>query len=761
MRLLLPFFLLLALLVGCIDSSTGSATGKRNNVDYSDRIESLLDVLTVKEKVGQMTQLNLDMVLVGEPYAPVSPARIDTAKLRKVIQEYGVGSMLNTPTNQLITKEAWRALIDTIALETAKTKHQIPMLLGFDAIHGVNYAVDGTLFPQPLGIASTWNTDIARRTAEVTAYEARAAGIPWNFSPAMDIGRNAEWPRLWESFGEDLKMNTDFGLAVIRGYQGPDNDLTDKYRVAACLKHFTGYGIPLSGKDRTPAWIPERYLKEYFLPQYEATAAAGAITAMVTSGEVNGIPVHTDYHLLTEVLKEEYGLEGILVTDWNDIPYLHERHRVSPDFKESVRQSIAAGIDMSMTPVTFEFADALVELVEEGVIPMSRIDDAVRRILYTKERLGLFDQLTFPLSDYPKFGGAEHKAIAKEAALESWILLKNGDAETAPALPLAKNARVLVTGPAANTLQSLNGGWTYTWQGEKADEFGTANNTILKALQQLPGANITYAPGAGFEEAGDLNAAVRAARRADVVVLCLGEASYTEDSGNANDLNLSRAQLDLADAMLASGKPVIVIMAEGRPRIMTPFADRAAAIVVGFYPGMQAADALADLLYGDANFSGRLALTYPSGSNSLTTYDHKSTEDRDVWRSGQSFNPSYEFGSGLSYTTYAYSDLSVDQPTIGADGTVQVSVNVTNTGTRAGKETVQLYVTDLVASITPSARRLRGFEKIDLAPGASQTVTFELPVQDLAFVGRDNEWIVEPGEFKIMVGDQETMLTVE
>ena len=732
----------------------------------SPRIERLLAQMTTKEKIGQMTQLNLDMVLVGEPYAPVSPARIDMAKLRKVVQEYGVGSMLNTPTNQLISTTKWRGLIDTIAAETAKTRLKIPVLIGIDAIHGVNYAEGSTLFPQPLGIAATWNRDLATRTAQVTAYEGRAAGLPWNFSPAMDVGRNPTWARTWESFGEDVYMNIEMGKAVIEGYQGADNDLNDPYHMAACLKHFTGYGAGVSGKDRTPAWVPERYLKEYFLPQYRANVAQGAITAMVNSGEINGIPTHTDRRLLTEVLKNEFGLQGILVTDWNDIPYLNERHRVSPNFKESVRQSILAGIDMSMTPVTFQFADDLLALVEAGAVPMSRIDEAVRRILYTKERLGLFEQMTFPANLYGKFGGPEHAAISKEAALESWILLKNQDV-----LPLNRPTKVLVTGPAATSLQPLNGGWTYTWQGEFSDKYGAQYNTILEAFQRERSMRVNHVPGGNFvlgKESADRTSAermraeaVRAAASADVIVLCVGEASYTEDSGNINDLNISRTQRDLAEALLATGKPVVLVAAQGRPRILGDLAERAAAVVVGFYPGMEGGNALVDLLYGDANFSGRLPLTYPGGSNELVAYDHKYTEDRDVWRSGKSFTPMGEFGTGMSYTTFAYANGRVSQAVAAKDATVTVSVDVTNTGKRAGKAVVQLYSSDLVASITPSVRRLRNFEKVALAPGETKTVSLELPVERLAFVGRDNEWVVEPGDFKLTIGTEVVDFRVE
>ena len=765
-------FFFLALLLACtpkpepVSQVMTDPPSTRLVTDYSERVENLLAQMTTKEKVGQMTQLNLDMVLVGEPYAPVSPARIDPVKLRKVVQEYGVGSVLNTPTNQLISTEKWRGLIDTLAMETAKTRLKIPVLIGIDAIHGVNYAEGSTLFPQPLGIAATWNRDLAQRTAEVTAYEGRAAGLPWNFSPAMDVGRNPSWARTYESFGEDVYMNIEMGTAVIKGYQGEDNTLDDPYHMAACLKHFTGYGAGMSGKDRTPAWIPERYLREYFLPQYEATVKQGAITAMVNSGEINGIPVHTDYHLLTEVLKEDFGMKGLLVTDWNDIPYLNERHRVSPDFKESVRQSVAAGIDMSMTPVTFQFADDLLALVEAGTIPMSRIDDAVRRILYTKERLGLFEQLTFPASRYPKFGGPEHAAISREAATESWILLKNE-----ATLPLGRGQRVLVTGPAATSLQSLNGGWTYTWQGEFADQYGERYNNILEAFQADRSTNVQHAQGGNYtlgESAEDDAAAadrlrreaVTAARNADVIVLCLGEPSFTEDSGNINDLDLPRTQIELAEALLDTGKPVVLVVAEGRPRVLGEIAERAAALVVGFFPGMEGGNALVDLLYGDSNFSGRLPLTYPGGSNELMTYDLKYTEDRDVWRSGKSFTPLGQFGDGLSYTTFAFSNAQISQATAGQNETVTVSVEVTNTGDRAGKVVVPLFSSDLVASITPSMRRLRNFDKVALAPGASTTVRFELPIQQLAFVGRDNEWIVEPGAFTLTVGDQTVDLTV-
>lgn len=723
---------------------------------WSNRVQSLIEQMTLEEKVGQMTQLTVDMICVGDPYAIPNPYQIDESKLNKAITQYGVGSILNVPSNNYPTPADYQQLISQIQNKAASTRLKIPVLYGLDHIHGVTYIKGGTLFPQPLGLACTWNKDMVERMGEITAYESRAAGVPWSFSPAMDIGRNPEWPRLWESFGEDVLMNTVMGSAMLKGFQG--DDVSGKDKIAACLKHFTGYGMPLSGKDRTPAWIPERFLREYYLPQYQEAIDNGAFTIMVNSGEINGIPTHADKHLLTDILRGEMGFEGLLVTDWQDIHYLFDRHHIAKDLKEAVKLAIEAGIDMSMTPVTYDFADLLIELVKEGSISESRIDLSAGRILSVKEALGLFEKTHDPLSEFPNVGSPAHQEVSLETAAESVVLLKN----TNNILPLTKTAKVLVTGPMANSQTTLNGGWTTNWQGDAADINLAEYNTILEGIETLIGKDkVTYVQGSNFDQLTDIEAALKAARKADFIILCLGEYSYCEDSGNLNDLDLPDAQVELAKKLAATGKPVILVITEGRPRIIRPIVPLASAIMVGFFPGPQGGNAIAQLIFGDKNPSGKLALTYPQYSASLVPYDHKGTEDRDVFLSGKSFDPQFKFGEGMSYTTFTYSNLKIRNKEISAYGALEVSVDLKNSGQREGKEAVGVYVSDLTASITPPVKRLRAFEKINLKPGEMQTVTFEIPVQDLAFVGLENKWIVEPGEFKVEIGGLTEMFDVK
>lgn len=724
---------------------------------YQESVEELLSRMTIEEKVGQMTQVTIDVVLVGEPYAPEEPVRIDRVKLERAIDQYQVGSILNTPSGILLDRQQWRNILEAIHARTNETRLKIPVLYGTDAIHGVNYCREATLFPQPFSVAATWNQELAYRIAEITAYESRGAGLPWNFSPALDVGRNPEWPRLWESFGEDVFVNKVMGAATVAGYQGLDP--SQKTKIAACLKHYTGYGQPLSGKDRTPAWIPERYLREYYLPAYRAAIEAGALSVMVNSGEINGVPVHASKELLTDILRGELGFEGLVVSDWQDVIYLHTRHKIAPTMKDAVRMAVEAGLDMSMTPTTFEFADLLLELVKEGTISVERIDESVRRILGVKYALGLFDETLYPLSDYPDFGSEEHWEVSTQAAAEAMVLLKNeGDI-----LPIPPQSKVLVTGPAATSMRALNGGWTGTWQGDIADTWlGKDHPTILQALEQKLGEdNVLYIEGSTWDQAVNVRAAAGLARSVDYVVLCLGETSYTEDAGNLNDLYMSPAQTLLAQEVADAGTPVILVLAEGRPRVINKLEPRMDAVIGAFLPGPRGGAALADLLVGDANFSGKLPFTYPRYPNSVVNYDRKHTEERDVMISGLSYNPQYEFGHGLSYTNFFYRNLQLSTETLGPDETLTVTVEVTNTGERAGKEAVLLYTSDLYASITPSMKRLRGFDKIELAAGETKTVSFELTPEDLAFVGRDDEWVTEPGDFKVMVGGLEKEFSYE
>ena len=707
---------------------------------WSASVKDLLSRMTIKEKIGQMTQLTVDMLCEGEPYKITKPFRLDPQKMEKAIIDYGVGSILNVPPRNYPTSEQWHRLIDAIQNMAQASRLKIPVLYGLDHIHGVNYIQGGTLFPQPLSIACTWNPDRAIQIAEITAYESRAVGVPWTFSPALDIGRMPVWPRFWESFGEDVMMNAVMGQAMVVGYQGDDPGADDK--IGACLKHFTGYSMPLSGKDRTPAWIPERFLREYFIPQYQAAIDAGALTIMVNSGEINGIPTHADFRLLIEVLRGEMGFTGLLVTDWQDIHYLYDRHKTASSLKEAVYQSILAGIDMSMTPTTFQFADLLLELVDEGRITEERIDLSVGRILSTKEKMGLFKFTQLPLAEYPDFGCDAHQQISLDTAIESVVLLKN----EAEVLPLSREITVLITGPMANTLEGLNGGWTVNWQGDDVDQYLSHYETIAEAVVNEMNEEQVY-----LYEGDDIQSAKEAASMVDCILLCLGERSYCEFEGNIDDLRLPDRQIELAHAMIATGKPVILVIAAGRPRIINEIESKIPAILGAFYPGPMGSVAIGKILFGDENPSAKLPFTYPRYSNDLVPYDHKQSESIKVMTNQPVINPQFSFGHGLSYTTFLYDNLLLDKEQIAMDENILISVDVTNQGDRPGLEVVQLYIRDEVASISPPVKRLRGFEKVDLDPGETKKIEFEINPNQLAFVGLGNQWIIEPGEFTVMI----------
>ena len=725
--------------------------------DNSQRIEALLKRMTLEEKVGQMTQLAIGMIAKGQD----QNIQIDPEKLDKAIVRYGVGSILNV-ADQAMTPDKWHDTIKQIQeAATKKTRLGIPVIYGIDSIHGANYVQGATLFPQEIGMAATWNPELMKRGSELAAMETRAAGIPWSFSPVLDIGRNPLWPRFWETFGEDPYLATVMGVAFVRGLEG--SDVASQDRVASSLKHYMGYSFPLTGRDRTPAWIPENYLREYFLPTFAAAVKGGARTVMVNSGEINGVPGHVNHHLLTDILRKELGFKGFVVTDWEDIKKLVTIWRIAATEKEATRMAVMAGNDMSMVPLDYSFADHLIALVKEGAVPQSRIDEAVRRILRVKFELGLFEK---PIPDpalKSKIGLPESRQASLQAARESMTLLKNAN----NLLPLSKDRKVLVTGPTADSLISLNNGWSYVWQGSEESLYPKDRPTIRRAIEAKAGAaNVTYVPGTKITRAPgspsnstptdveaevDIPAAVRAAGAADVVVICLGEGSYTETPGNITDLTLGEPQLKLAEAIEATGKPVVLVLVEGRPRIINRIVDKAGAVLMAYNPGNEGGQAVADVLFGDFNPSGKLPFTYPRTPNGLITYDHKPFETEDTAFGNMAFKPQFEFGQGLSYTTFAYSDLRLGQKTITGNTDLSVSVTVTNSGSRAGKEVVQLYVSDLVASLSPPGKRLKRFAKIYLEPGQSRTLTFKLNKDDLSFIGADNKPVVEPGEFEVMI----------
>ncbi|WP_062125673.1 glycoside hydrolase family 3 N-terminal domain-containing protein [Geofilum rubicundum] len=749
------------LMMGCSSAQGDEASAK---VERIPEVEELLAQMTVEEKVGQMAQLTVDVLTVGEDaFSTTEPLRLDEEMTRKALVEYGVGSVLNTAGNRARTLEEWHTIISQLQdVAMNESRLGIPVLYGVDAIHGTTYTAGATFFPQQIGQAASWNRELVRRGGEVTAYETRASGIPWNFSPVLDMGRDPRFPRMWETFGEDVYLASQLGIEIVKGYEGDDNDVSDPTRVAACLKHYLGYGTPLSGKDRTPALIPEIELRERHLPAFEAAIEAGAHTIMVNSGLINGVPVHASYQMLTELLKDELGFTGLVVTDWNDINNLHNRDRVAKDAKEAVKMAINAGIDMSMIPYSLDFCDYLVELVNDGEVPMARIDDAVRRILNTKHKLGLFETPVTHYEDYPLFGSEAFTDDAHKMAQESMTLLKNED----QVLPLPKDARILVTGPNANSMRALNGGWSYTWQGNNIDDFTADYSTILDAITAKVGANrvvfregVRYDNAASYwvDEAYDIAGAVRAAASVDYIVLALGENTYTEKPGDLHDLTLSENQLALAQALARTRKPMILVLNQGRPRIIRSIEPLMKGVINAYLPGNYGGLAVADVLFGDVNPSGKLPFTYPLYANSLVTYDHKPSEHQarmsGVYDYESDFAIQYAFGHGLSYTTFEYSNLSLSNTELGKDGKIDVSVTVTNTGELEGKEVVQLYTSDMYASITPDVRRLRAFDKINLKPGEEKTLTFSLTPADISFINEGNSRVTESGEFEVHVAE--------
>jgi beta-glucosidase len=748
------------------DEFLQSALQPGTRSDYTQRIDDLIKRMTLEEKVGQMTQLAIGMVTTVEGL----DVRIDPAKLEKAIVKYGVGSILNVP-DRAQTASKWQEIIGQIQVaSTKKTRLGIPCIYGIDSIHGASYVLGTQLFPQEIGMAATWNPALMKRSAEIAAIETRAAGIPWTFSPVLDLGRQPLWPRFWETFGEDPYLASVMGAGFVRGMEG--TDLTSEEHVATSLKHYVGYSFPLTGRDRTPAWIPENYLREYFIPPFAAAVKAGARTVMVNSAEINGVPGHINHHILTDILRDELKFDGFVVSDWEDIKKLVTIWRVAATEKEATRLAVMAGIDMSMVPNDYSFSDNLLALVKEGAVPQSRIDEAVRRILLVKFELGLFEKPLPNPALIAHVGLPEYRQASLQAARESMTLLKNAN----KLLPLAKDKKVLVTGPTADSMISLNNGWTWVWQGSDPSLFPKDRLTIRGAIEEKIGkANVTYVPGTKISRGPgpigstptdvdaevDIPAAVEAAQAADVVVLCLGEGTYTETPGNITDLTLAPVQLKLAEAIQATGKPVILVLVEGRPRIINRLVDKSSAILMAYNPGMEGGQAIADVLFGDFNPSGKLPFTYPRTPNGLITYDHKSFETEDTAFGNVAFKPQFEFGEGLSYTNFAYRDLRLSQKEISANGDLTVNVTVTNTGDRAGKEVVQLYVRDLVASLSPAVKRLKRFAKVYLEPGQSRSLTFKLSRHDLSFIGSDNKPVAEPGDFDVMVGGLSDRFTLK
>ena len=756
---LLIFALTAYAAVSCGTTETKPAIPRDNEIEA--KVERVLKGMTLEEKVGQMTQITSTAIARGIDILPVGDSMLRVHK---------VGSVLNTPDGIAQTPEDYDkfvAEINRISIETTG----VPTLYGLDHIHGVSYVLGGTLFPQEINIAASFNREHAYNMGKVTAYESRAANVPWTFSPTMDLGRNPEWPRMWESFGEDTYLNAEMAVAEVKGMQGEDPNHVGPYNIAACAKHFMGYGVPVTGQDRTPSSIAASELREKHFEPFKEAMLAGALSIMVNSGSNNGMPFHCNTELLTKWVKEELNWDGMIVTDWADINNLYTRERVASSRKEAVKLAINAGIDMAMVPYDCQFALDLIELVKEGEVPMERVDDAARRVLRLKFRLGLFDQPDTRLEDYPEFGGEAHAKLSYEAAVESQVLLKNNGI-----LPLRKDLKILVTGPNANSMRTLNGGWSYTWQGDGASipHFTDRFNTIYEALVEKFD-NVSYVPGVEyhlngtdwqFDEATSIREAVAAARKSEVIIACVGENTYCETPGNDVDMNLSANQKKLVKALAETGRPIILVLNEGRPRIINDVEPYATAVVDILLPGNYGGDALAALLSGEENFSGKLPFTYPKYTNKFAVYDYKPAENQGTMSGVYNYNAvmdvQWPFGHGLSYTRFAYSNMTVSQAEFTSDDVLKVTVDVTNVGEVAGKESVLLFSSDVYASSTPDVRRLRAFDKVELEPGETKTVVFEVTAKDLAFVNYYGKWTLEEGDFILSAGDlSQTVRCVE
>ena len=749
------------------------------NFDIDKRIDSIMSDMSIEQKIGQMAQINLTVIANGpDKWSSFEPLQIDKDRIEKAINKYHVGSILNTTNNRARDISTWNKIIDEIQSYALSSKTAIPILYGIDGIHGATYIDGATMFPQQIGTAATWDIKNSFNMGMVTAYETRAAGIPWNFSPVLDLGQDPRFPRQFETFGEDPYLTTQMGLASLEGQQGIDNNMNNDFVVATSIKHFLGYQTTISGKDRTPSYIPEHVLRELHLPAFEKAISQGAKTIMINSGLINGIPVHADRYLLTDLLRDELGFDGIILTDWEDINKLHDRDKVAESRKDAIKIAINAGIDMSMIPYDYEeFCDNLLELVKEGEISEARIDESVRRILKLKIELGLFDKKNKP--DYSDFGSQTHQNYAYAAAVESMTLLKNENST----LPIRNKNKILVTGPNGDSMRTLNGAWTYSWQGEKTDFFAGDHNTIYEAIKnKFTDSDVKYIPGVTYPINEDYDkepkfeyydqyvdqkkeAIKYANEEADIIVLCLGENTYTEKPGDLNDINLNRLQIDFANEIIKSGKPVVLVLNIGRPRLISEIESKVNAVINIYLPGNFGGDALADILYGSVNPSGKLPYSYPLYSNSLIPYNYKPAEVQNNAQGAYNYvgevNNLYDFGFGLSYTSFEYSNLKLNSNQFSKNENIYLSVDIKNTGEIEGKEVIQVYSKDHYASLTPDIKRLRAFKKIELKPGEIKNVKFEIQVQDLGFVNYQNKHVVETGKFDLMVGSLKSELIIK
>ena len=748
-------FNIAAILVLTLCSLNGFSQTRKSTIN----IDSLIQLMTIEEKVGQMTQVDLGVIAEGDICNLKKPQTLDLKKLNEAISTYSIGSILNVGCGSgTISLDNWHSILTTIQNQNKKLNRlNIPIIYGIDAIHGVNYTKGATLFPQQIGQAATWNPALVEKGYQVTAYETRATGIPWTFSPVLDLGRQPLWSRFFETFGEDVYLAKTMTQVAIRGLEG--NDIGNPNQIASCMKHFLGYSVPLSGKDRTPAWISDRELREYFLPTFQEAIRQGSKTVMINSGEINGTPVHVNYDILTKLLRDELGFKGVVLTDWEDIYKLVNIHRVASTKKEATRMAIMAGIDMSMTPNDFEFTKLLIELVKEGTVPIERINASVKRILLLKSELGLFTQSLPSKTNYPLFGSKQYAELSYQTASESITLLKNEK----KILPLNKaNDRVLVCGPSAQSLNLLNGAWTHTWLGNDTVYNTPGKLTILKAIQNLvPKANVEYAKGCSIDSVENLQECIAKAKKADKIIICLGETPATEVPGNINDLSISPAQQILFDELSKLNKPIILVCCFNRPRIIKKMADQSAGILYAYLPGDEGGRAIADCLYGNINPSGKLPFTYPSHVNSFVHYDHKASEDLDIDFSMNAYKPLFDFGHGLSYTQFEYGNLSLSNNQLRQNDSVIVTLSVKNIGNVKGQEVVQAYYNDKFASITPSVKKLFNYQKISLDPKETKEVKFVIYTSDLSFINKNLERVTEEGEFEIMINNKKLSLYVK
>jgi len=741
--------ILVVFATGCNDRTSKVSTPEWNDRKIREKVDNLLSLMTMEEKVGQMLNLGLAALLKGEFYSERDSLIFDTAKVNRLLIKYGAGSVQNLG-NYPLSPRQWRIVIGHIQ-KTVKeeTRLGIPVLYGIDAVHGANYTKGSVMFPQQINLAATFNTEYVKNVAAVTAYEVKAGAIPLNFSPVLDVARHPIWGRIFESFGEDPYLTTKMGEAMLDGMQGTDPSHPTK--LVACAKHFVGYGAAYNGKDRSPIYLPEKSIRQILLPPFEKAIEAGLLSVMVSSGVLNGIPSHADYNLLTKMLKEEMGFKGVLISDWADIDVLHTVHKVAHNEREAVKLSVLAGIDICMEPYDASFAEHLIDLVNSGEVPMTRIDDAARRILYVKFKSGIFEDPLFEAYDYSEFASEKSDSLNYLVACESVTLLKNPN----NLLPLGKDQKVLLTGVAANSINYLNGGWSRTWSGQDTQYNDLDKLTILEAIENKIGKeNVFYAPGTTYSEEVNIASTVRLAAKADYIIACVGEIPATEKPSDIDELDLPEAQQRLVKELALTGKPVILVLVQGRPRIIREIEPLAESIVMAFLPGNEGGRAVADVLFGDHNPSGKLPYTYPRYSGSLWTYDHPLSDERDVDFGLNGFTPQYEFGHGLSYTDFEYSDISINGDSISVDDPISIKLSLKNTGALAGKEAVLLFVADEVASVSPAVKQLKRFEKIYLQPGETEQIEFNLTGNDLKFVGQNNTWIFEPGYFNLMIGTE-------